>query len=190
MNVDEFDEAARGELARLYALARRLVDDEAEDLVQECLLRAFRGRCGLQGPPGPWFRAILLNCLRDRFRRQGRSPRTVSVDEVDTFSLYQVIATEDPLPYSDSLHLDFLGAFEEEDVQRVLARLPLLYRAPLVLRYLEEMATKDVAAALGVPQGTALARLHRGRKLLERELWAYARSTGLLERTQPQEVQR
>jgi RNA polymerase sigma-70 factor, ECF subfamily len=55
----------------------------------------------------------------------------------------------------------------------VLLRLPELYRAPLVLRYMDGFATKEIARLLDVPLGTVLARLHRGRKQFEQELWAY-----------------
>ena len=59
-------------------------------------------------------------------------------------------------------------------------RLPTLYRTPLVLVHMEGFATKEVAGMLGVPIGTVLARLHRGRKLFERQLWEYAKESGLL----------
>ena len=86
----------------------------------------------------------------------------------------------DPLPYSDTLHLDFLRAFGKDDVRDVLMRLPELYRAPLVLRYMDGFATKEIARMLDAPLGTILARLHRGRKRFETEMWAYAEETGLL----------
>jgi RNA polymerase sigma-70 factor (ECF subfamily) len=179
-----FQELAQAELSRLYALARRLTDHDAEDLVQECLLRGYRAFGTLREPAaaGGWLRSILVNALRDRGRRESRTPREVAIEDVDEFSLYQTLADEDPFPYSDTLHLDFLGSFGEDDVRAVLLTLPLLYRAPLVLRYIEGFDTKEVAAMLDAPLGTVLARLHRGRKLFERELWSYARSHGLLGR--------
>jgi len=99
---------------------------------------------------------------------------------MEEFSLFRKIADEDPFPYSDSLHLDFLEQFGSEDVRAVLARLPDLYRIPLVLVYVDGFATKEVARMLETPLGTVLARLHRGRKLFERELWEYAEQAGLL----------
>jgi RNA polymerase sigma-70 factor (ECF subfamily) len=126
--------------------------------------------------------AILVNAFRDWLRKQSRAVKEVAVEDVDEFSLYRTIAEEDPFPYSDSLHVDFLRAFAKEDVRAVLIRLPNIYRAPLVLRYMEGFATKEIARMLDSPLGTILARLHRGRKLFERELWAYASETGLLEK--------
>ncbi len=166
----------------LYALARRLTDRNPEDLVQECLLRAFQAFGGLEDDAaGPaWLRQILVNVFRDRLRKEARSVEEISVEDVDDFSLYRTLAEEDPFPYSDTLHLDFLRAFGPEDVRTVLLRLPVRYRAPLVLRYIEGFSTKEIARLLDEPLGTVLAQLHRGRKRFERELWAYANETGLL----------
>ncbi|HYU56452.1 MAG TPA: sigma-70 family RNA polymerase sigma factor [Actinomycetota bacterium] len=179
-----FQDLAREHLPRLYGLARRLAGDDAEDLVQEALMRGFRAFASLERAEsaGAWLSAILLNSHRDRLRKEARSVREISMEEVDDFSLYRHIAEEDPYPYSDTLHADFLGLFDADDVHRVLDTLPPLYRAPLVLRYIEEYATKQIARVLDAPLGTILARLHRGRKLFERALWDYAEVTGLLEK--------
>lgn len=180
---EDFEALAREQLPRLYTLARRLVGERAEDLVQECLTRAFRSFDSLSAPEagGRWMRSILVNTFRDGIRKQDRRVEEVTVDDIEGFSLYRTIADEDPLPYSDSLHLDFLRSFGREDVHEVLMRMPEIYRAPLVLRYMEGFATKEIARMLDVPLGTVLARLHRGRKLFERELWAYAKDADLLQ---------
>ena len=177
-----FQAVARAELPGLYALARRLCRDDAEDLVQECLMRAYRSFASLRdrNAAGGWMRVILANVWRDRVRRESRSPREVPLDDAEDFSLYRTLVVEDPFPYSDSLHLDFLGAFCDDDVHAVLDRLPPLYRAPLVLRYVEGLPTKQIARALELPLGTVLSQLHRGRKLFEHEMWEYARDTGVL----------
>ena len=177
-----FRELVDGELPRLYRLARSLVGDEAEDTVQECLLKAYRSFGGLERPESAraWLTSILVNCCRDLGRARSRRVETVSLDEDDDFSLFRKVADEDPFPYSDSLHLDFLQQFGREDVRAVLAGLPTLYRTPLVLAYVEGFHAKEVAFMLGVPLGTVLARLHRGRKLFERRLWDYAEAHGLL----------
>ncbi|MDP8948875.1 MAG: sigma-70 family RNA polymerase sigma factor [Actinomycetota bacterium] len=181
--TSEFQEMAVEHLPGLFALARHLTDGDAdaEDLVQEALLKAYRSFGSLEelAAAGRWMRVILTNLWRDRMRKRGRSPREVPVDDVEDFSLYGTLVEEDPFPYSDSLHLDFLGSFSAEDVHVVLRRLPELYRAPLVLRYIEEFATKEVARLLDVPLGTALARLHRGRKLFEKAMWDYANETNV-----------
>jgi RNA polymerase sigma-70 factor (ECF subfamily) len=104
----------------------------------------------------------------------------VALDDVDEFSLFRKIADDDPFPYSDSVHLDFLHQFGSADVRAVLASLPELYRVPLVLVHMAGYHVKEVAYMLEVPLGTMLARLHRGRKLFERELWTYAERNRLL----------
>jgi len=183
----QFAELARQQLPRLYSLARQLVDDEAEDLVQECLLRAHRSFPDLRDTEAApaWLTRILVNCARDRFRRRGRRLRESPMPDVEDFSLYRVIAAEDPFPYSDSLHLDFLCRFGPEDVWAVLRGMPELYRVPLVLVHMHDTATKQAARLLGIPLGTLLARLHRGRKLFERDLWTYAVRHDLLRETMP-----
>jgi RNA polymerase sigma-70 factor (ECF subfamily) len=170
------------ELPALYSLARRLVRSGAEDLVQETLLRGYRsfGTLKEDAAAGPWLKSILVNVFRDQLRKQARSVDELPVEEVEDFSLYRTLVEEDPFPYSDTLHHDFLRAFGKEDVREVLMRLPTIYRAPLVLRYMDGFATKEIARMLGVPLGTILARLHRGRKRFEIEMWAYAEEMGLL----------
>jgi RNA polymerase sigma-70 factor (ECF subfamily) len=179
---ERFRVLAERQLPRLYTIARRLVGDDAEDAVQDALLKAFRAFDRLEhaGAGPAWLTSILVNVCRDRGRARARAPDEVSFDVVEDFSLYRTIADEDPFPYSDSLHLDFLEQFGAEDVRAVLARLPDLYRVPMLLVYVDGFATKEVAAMLGAPLGTVLARLHRGRKLFERELWSYAEANGLL----------
>jgi RNA polymerase sigma-70 factor, ECF subfamily len=180
--ITDFSVAAREQLPRLYSLARRLVGEQAEDLVQEALLKAYRGFDRLRDPAaaGAWMSAILVNCARDRFRRASHAVDETPLEDLERFSLYRTIAEEDPFPYSDSLHLDFLCGFGPEDVWAVLAGMPPIYRVPLVLVHMEDMATKQAARLLEVPLGTLLARLHRGRKLFEKHLWDYAMRNGLL----------
>lgn len=172
----------RDELQGLYALGWRLAGRDAEDLVQETLLRACRSFGTLRDiqAGGKWLRTILTNVWRDRLRKDGREPDEVHVEEEEHFSLYHKLIEEDPFPYSDTLHVDFLGAFSEQDVREVLQRLPARYRAPLVLRYIEGFDTREVAAALDLPYGTVLSQLHRGRECFEREMWTYAEESGLL----------
>jgi RNA polymerase sigma-70 factor (ECF subfamily) len=172
-------------LARLYAIARPLVDDQAEDAVQDCLLKAFRCYDQLDDPAcaTAWLTTILVNCCRDRARARARHPDPIDVDDVEQleeFSLFRRIADDDPFPYSDSLHVDFLCQFGRDDVHAVLSTLPPIYRLPLVLVHMQGFATKEVARMLDTPLGTILARLHRGRKLFEKQLWDYAERNGLL----------
>jgi RNA polymerase sigma-70 factor (ECF subfamily) len=179
---DRFKMLAREQLPRLYSLARRLVGDDAEDAVQDCLLKAYQRFGQLHDPAAApaWLTSILVNGCRDRARAKSRRPDELAVDDIEDFSLYGKLVYEDPFPYSDSLHLDFLEGFGPEDVRAVLLDLPALYRIPLVLVYMDGFLAREVAAMLGAPLGTVLARLHRGRKLFEKNLWGYAETHGLL----------
>ena len=179
---ERFKDLAAQQLPRLYSIARRLLGDDAEDAVQDCLLKAFKGFDQLhdESAAQAWLTSILVNSCRDLLRAKARRPDEVSIDEVEEFSLYRQISNEDPFPYSDSLHLDFLQHFGKEDVREVLLRLPEVYRIPLVLVHMEGFATKEVAKLLEVPLGTILARLHRGRKMFEKRMWGYAMEAGLL----------
>jgi RNA polymerase sigma-70 factor (ECF subfamily) len=179
---EAFQELVREELPGLYSLARRLVRDDAEDLVQEALLQGYRafGTLKDEAAAGRWLKTILVNVFRDQLRKRARSVEELAAGDLEDFSLYRTLIEEDPLPYSDSLHTDFLDAFGREDLREVLMRLPEIYRGPLVLRYMDGFATKEIARLLDAPLGTILARLHRGRNLFERTMWAYAEETKLI----------
>jgi RNA polymerase sigma-70 factor (ECF subfamily) len=185
-----FADAVLPYLDRLYGYCVRLADDpvDAEDLLQETLLRAMRGFGELRdvGRAKGWLFAIATNTWRDTARSRGREVVTTTLDELDSsaaiddFSLFDTIAVEDPFPYSDELHLDFLRLFRDEDVQSILAKLPATFRVPLILTVVHGFSCKEAAAILRVPLGTCLSRLYRGRKRLERELWDYAVANGLV----------
>lgn len=180
---ERFRELVVPHLARLYSTARRIAGNEgAEDLVQETLMKAYErfGQLHDDAAAGAWLGAILVNGARDRMRARARHPEEVNIDDVEEFSLFRKIAHEDPFPYSDSLHLDFLERFGREDLIEVLMDLPDIYRVPLVLVHMDGYSTKELAGLLGVPVGTVLARLHRGRKLFEKKMWSYAERNGLL----------
>lgn len=178
----DFQRVAREQLPFLYALARRLAGEGAEDVVQDCLVNAYRRFDDLrdiEAAPG-WFRTILLNSVRDRYRKESAGVDETPIEDVSDYSLYRKIADEDPWPYSDSVHVDFLHSFSEEDVWAVLDRLSPKYRIPLVLVHMEGMEVEDVTRMLGAPKNTVLSWLHRGRKHFEKELWEYAVENELL----------
>jgi len=177
-----FRDLAREQLPRLLSIARRLVGDDAEDAVQDCLLKAFQKFHQLHTPAAAsaWLTRILVNGCRDRGRANARRPTEIDFEAVEEFSLYRKIAYEDPFPYSDSLHLDFLAEFGAEDVRAVLLRLPEIYRIPLVLVYMEGFLARELAEMIDVPLGTVLSQLHRGRKLFETQMWEYAEEAGML----------
>ncbi len=179
-----FEELTLPHLAGLYGFALKLTGNTAaaEDLVQETYLRALRGFGGLRDPGAArsWLFQILSRLVTDRQREAGREVPLPPSDELDRFSLYDLISEEDPLPYSDRLHEDFLAQFRDEEVRAALLALPEAFRVPLVLLYTEGLTYRELADVLGCPVGTVMSRLHRARKILERELWECARKRGLV----------
>ena len=184
-----FEERALPHLRALYRLAVRLTGDAsaAEDLVQETYLKALQAFVALREPDRvrPWLFQILSRLVVDRHRTSGREVSLEAPEDLDRFSLYDRIADEDPLPYSDRLHEDFLAQFHDEEVRRALLRIPEAYRLPLVLVYVEGLSYRELAEVLGCPIGTVMSRLHRGRKTLERELWDCALHRGLIKGEKP-----
>jgi len=180
----EFEDKALPYLKPLFRLAFRLTGDPAaaEDLVQETYLKALQSFRTLRDPERvrPWLFQILSRLVIDRHRATAREVPLEDPDDLDRFSLYDQIVAEDPLPYSDNLHDEFLAQFPDEEVRGALLALPQVYRMPLVLLYGEDLSYRELAEVLGCPVGTVMSRLHRGRKALERELWECARRRGLI----------
>lgn len=190
-----FADVADEHLDRLYGFCVHLTSDphDAEDLVQETLIRAMRAYGDLRDTSRAkgWLFAIATNVWRDLFRARGRQVATVPFDTLeadgDDFSLFQTIAIEDPFPYSDELHLDFLRLFRDDDVQAVFGSITPVFRLPLILTVVHGFSCKEAAAILAIPLGTLLSRLHRGRKQLERGLWDYAVANSLVTTTDEDE---
>ena len=183
----EFAGLVEPHLDGLYGYCMRLCDQaaDAQDLLQDTLSRALRSHRGLRDPNRirPWLFTIATNAWRDHHRARGRQIDTVSLDATDAddeFSLFATLAIEDPFPYSDELHLDFLRLFGDEEFQAVFATIPETHRLPLILTTVHGFSCKEAAAILDIPLGTLLSRMHRGRKQLERGLWEYAVARGLV----------
>jgi RNA polymerase sigma-70 factor, ECF subfamily len=183
-----FDDFARGYLDRLYGFCVRLCDgpQEGEDVMQDALIRAMRGYDELRDVERghSWLFSIATNVWRDRLRARGRQVDTLPLDALgpddDDFSLYNTIAIEDPFPYSDEVHLDFLRLFRDEDIQAVFATMNPDFRLPLILTAVHGFSCKEAASVLDIPLGTLLSRLYRARKRLERSLWDHAVANGLV----------
>src|SRR5438552_3241870 len=122
---EAFQELVLAELPALYSLARRLVRDGAEDLVQDALLQAYRafGTLRDDDAAGRWLKTILVNVFRDELRKRSRTVDERPMGDLSEFSLYRTLVDEDPFPYSDTLHADFLEVFDAEDLREVLIRL-------------------------------------------------------------------
>lgn len=159
-----FGEEVLAHLAAAYNLARWLLRDPsaAEDAVQEASLRAFRFFDCMHGASGKaWFMAIVRNAcfdaLKDRRRR--------TVEEVYDEALHGLAA--DARSGLEPPEVALVRAADARAVAACLAELPHEYREVVVLRELEGLAYKDIAAVVGVPIGTVMSRLARGRERLQ-----------------------
>jgi RNA polymerase sigma-70 factor (ECF subfamily) len=186
----EFEDVVRPHLEYLYGLALRLSGNRAraEDITQDALLRAFRGFPRLRNRERPrlWLTRILTRCHHDRFRSEHGADEALSLDDDTRFDLFDKITEEDPFPYSDRVHLDFLELFDDVKIIEVLQRLHPACRTALILAYVYGYKAREIAEVTGTSVGTVLARLFRGRKQLERALWGYAQDRNLITREEVQ----
>ncbi len=165
-----FEEEALALGDQVYRVARRLVStrEEAEDLMQETYARAFRS--WRQYTPGTnlraWLLRILTNLNIDRGRRQQRAPDTQPLEEGDYF-LYNKLeeSTESNL---DEERVD--ERLSQDDIVGALSAVPHDFRDVIVLVDIGDFTYADAAQILDIPVGTVMSRLHRGRRILKREL--------------------
>jgi RNA polymerase sigma-70 factor, ECF subfamily len=164
-----FEEDALELADQVYRVARRLVStrEEAEDLVQETYARAFRSWRSFQ--PGTnlraWLFRILTNLNIDRGRREQRTPILEPIEEGDYY-LYNRL--EDAgAPQAEEQIVERLS---QDGVVEALAAVPHDFRDVLVLVDIGDFTYQDAAQILDIPIGTVMSRLHRGRRILKREL--------------------
>ncbi len=155
---------------------------DAEDLVQEAALRAFRGFETFR--PGTnfkaWFFRILTNTFLSRRRRDKRRPVGVDLQEVpDLYLFHQTAAAglHDRSSDPARLLLDKLGV---EAVQKAVSDLPDEFRTVATLYFMEDFSYAEIAEVLEIPVGTVRSRIHRGRRLLQKRLWAVAEEEGIV----------
>jgi RNA polymerase sigma-70 factor, ECF subfamily len=167
-----FEEEALELSEQVYRVARRLVGsrDDAEDLVQQTYERAFRS--WRQYTPGTnlraWLLRILTNLNIDRGRRQQRTPQTTSIDEAGDYFLYNRLEASAPDGNPDSDRV--LERLSQDSIVDALAEVPHDFRDVIVLVDIGEFAYADAAQILDIPIGTVMSRLHRGRRILKKNL--------------------
>jgi len=168
-----FEEEALELSDQFYRVARRLVGtrEEAEDLVQQTYERAFRA--WRQFTPGTnlraWLLRILTNLNIDRGRRQQRTPQTTSLDtEAGDYFLYNKLESQVPDENPDEERV--LERLSQDSVVEALADVPHNFRDVVVLVDIGEFSYADAAQILDVPIGTVMSRLHRGRRILKKNL--------------------
>jgi len=181
---EEFEREALPHLDALYRTALRLTRDEsdAEDLVQETYLRAWRSFEQFQ--PGTnlraWLFKILTNAFINRYRKLEGQPATTSLETIEEHLLYEGLAGSDGTRTSPSAEEEALRQLPDEDVRRALESLPPQFRLAVLLADVEGFAYKEIAAITEVPIGTVMSRIARGRGLLRRALADIGRERGYL----------
>ncbi|HTC35859.1 MAG TPA: sigma-70 family RNA polymerase sigma factor [Bryobacteraceae bacterium] len=148
-------------LAAAYNLARWLTrnDHDAEDVVQESYLRAYRFFDGFHGADGrAWILAIVRNACYTWLQQNRRKPLAIEDETLEV---------EDPRPDPEALHL---GAVDQQLLRKAIEELPEEFREAIILRELEGMSYKEIGAITGVPIGTVMSRLARARQRLEKTL--------------------
>ncbi len=159
---------------KVFALSLKFCGnrEDAEDLVQETFLQAYRkwGQFEGRSSPSSWLYTIAARgCQRMRRKRSGEPPRLDSLDE----ELPSGLALVAKLPSKDDGPLEVeLQKEAAEIVDRALARLPAEYRLPVVLKEIAGLSLREIAAILGIKEATAKTRVHRGRLALRGELTA------------------
>jgi RNA polymerase sigma factor (sigma-70 family) len=149
-----------------YRFAKWLArsSDNADDIVQDAMLRAFRGLDGLRGSdPKAWLLAIVKNCFLTSLEKQQRHPQVALSDEFATQPEH-LSATDNLDPESVSIRQD-----ERRELAGALAELPENFREVLILREIEDMGYREIATATNLPVGTVMSRLARARAALRKQ---------------------
>lgn len=176
---ERFVSEALPHVDRLFSAALRYTRDptDAEDLVQETMVKAYRSFH--QYRPGTnlkaWLYRVLHTTYISMYRKAQRRPQESLQDEVDEFSLYDEVART-----GGSAEREVLESLTSEEVQQALADLPESFRMAVYLADVEGFSYKEIADIMETPVGTVMSRLHRGRKALQKALATYVRSRGLI----------
>src|SRR5688572_22624296 len=172
------------QLDTLYRIARRLARDaqRAEDLVQETYLRAVRARetfdlhaHGIR----PWLLRIMHNVHVSRSEREGRQPASLEDDQLEAAlsgGVAGAAARARAAPPYDQFSFEGM----DQQLVRALEGLAAEYQIVLMLWAVEELSYKEIAAAVGIPIGTVMSRLHRARQKLSDQLRNYAKREGII----------
>ena len=160
------------EREHLHRVARRLTrcDADADDLVQDTLLRACRACARFQ--PGTSIRAWTTTILRRVFLTDAiRAKRRGLETDTDAGEPLERTPGSPPVTYADNAPtLQALGECLDDSVKRALDRVPEVYRVPFYLAVIEDLTCAEIARRLAVPEGTVMSRIHRARERLKRDL--------------------
>src|SRR5436309_2814209 len=172
-----FEREALVHLDSLYRVALRLTGNpaEADDLVQETMLKAYRAWHQFERGTNAkgWLLTILRHAFINEYRRRTRHPETVDIDAIEPFSVFEELQDEDPQG-------TFFDRIVDDEVLRAIDLLPEQFRETVVLSDVEGMSYEEIARILEVPVGTVKSRLFRARRLLQQKLYDYAVGMGYI----------
>ena len=179
---ERFEREALPIMPNLYSAALRLTRNpaDAEDLVQETFLRAYRGFDGFEEGTNlrAWLYRILTNSFINAYRKKQREPITVEgPDDLDEWYLFDRLGSRSVEASAES---EVLDRIPDADVKKALENLPEGFRMAVLLADVEGFSYKEIAEIMDVPIGTVMSRLHRGRRALEKALYDTAKERGLV----------
>jgi len=178
----EFESLALAQLDSLYSAALRLTKNErdAEDLVQDTCMRAFRFFDKFERGTNikAWLFKILTNTFINRYRRKVKERTLVEGSERD--AVHERFISRDASDFAANPEQYFFDRLLSDDVLMAMDSLPIEFRLVVILADLQEFSYKEIADILECPVGTVMSRLFRGRKLLQKTLRQYALGEGVL----------
>jgi RNA polymerase sigma-70 factor, ECF subfamily len=183
-----FTELAMEHMPSLYSAALRLTRNpaDAEDLVQETYLRAYRGFGGFTEGTNlrAWLYRILTNTYINSYRAAKRRPEIADVEDVEDLYLYHRLGPSGDGPSGRSAEEEALASFTDDEVKAAIESLPDVFRIAVLLADVEGFSYKEIAEITDVPIGTVMSRIHRGRRALQKALHGFAEARGLVGTTQ------
>ena len=181
----EFEQLLAPIFDRAYGMALSLTRNEAdaEDLLQEASLKAYRGFGSFETGTNfkAWFLRILMNTYLSDRRRAKRRPVGVDLDDLPDGYLYGEMAKAGLDRRSDDPARLLLERISVAAVRGAIEALPEEFRVVAALYFLEDFTYAEIAEVLDIPVGTVRSRLHRGRKVLQKSLWSIAVEEGIVQ---------
>jgi RNA polymerase sigma-70 factor, ECF subfamily len=179
-----FEKDAMPLASQLYGAAMRLTRNpsDAEDLVQETFLKAYRAYDTFESGTNlkAWLYRILTNTFINNYRRDTRRPQETDLGDLEDVYLFRRMNRDTSTGSTSSAEQQLLEGLVESDIKEAIESLPETFRMVVLLADLEGFSYKEIAEILDIPIGTVMSRLHRGRKALQRALWDFARQRGLV----------
>lgn len=176
-----FEEEALPHLDALYSMALRLArnSDDAGDLLQETILRAYRFFHQFETGTNcrAWMLTILFNNFRNGYRKSSREQPAASTEDFERKLETQSMRSD---PAGSNPESMLSGRGMEGEVETALASLPEEFREAILLVDVEELSYQEVSGVLNIPIGTVKSRVSRGRAILRESLAAFARERGLV----------